>query len=147
MKKTFILLTATMLISAPALADEFGSRFGNTSPYALNNTLDNAKRDMQGIGLEDLNDASGLNQITPASGEEDDDYSDKDPEDEDVEDGEKETEADINEDPAGQHESEEYQENEDADADDDIADIEMPVEEIVSEDENGDSTDNADDAL
>ena len=55
---------AALIISAPAMADEFGSRFGNTSPYALQNTFDTAKEDMAGIGPEDLND------ISPAAGDE-----------------------------------------------------------------------------
>ena len=48
--------------AAPVMADEFGSRFGNSSPYALQNTFDKAQQDTEGFGLDDLLD------IEPAAG-------------------------------------------------------------------------------
>lgn len=65
----FILLGAIWAISSNfvlditiAHADGFGSRFGDTSPYALNNGFGKALDDSKGIGLEDLA------KISPAAG-------------------------------------------------------------------------------
>lgn len=64
MRLLSILLTASFL-SVPALAaDEFGQRFGNNTPYALNNDIDSAVSDTAGFDMGDLND------ISPASGDE-----------------------------------------------------------------------------
>lgn len=65
MKKTLALLSFTLLAGccSDAFADEFGSRFGSSSPYALQNTLGKATDSLNGIGAEDLN------TITPAAGD------------------------------------------------------------------------------
>lgn len=66
----FIALTGFVLLagccSDALAADEFGSRFGSSSPYALQNTIGNAAKDVSGMGPEDLN------TITPAAGAESD---------------------------------------------------------------------------
>jgi hypothetical protein len=69
MKKIVALLSFALLAGccSDALADEFGSRFGTSSPYALQNTLGKATDNLNGIGLEDLN------TITPSSGSPDED--------------------------------------------------------------------------
>lgn len=69
MKKVFALLSL-LLVSACCTdafaADEFGSRFGNSSPYALGNTMGKASDNVNGMGLDDLN------TIAPAAGDEQD---------------------------------------------------------------------------
>lgn len=68
MNKILTLALATTILSVPALAaDEFGSRFGENSPYALDNTVGDAVADTDGIDMNDIND---LNAIAPAAGDE-----------------------------------------------------------------------------
>lgn len=64
MKFTGLLCGLAMLAtgSSAALADSFGPRFGQSSPYALQNTFDRAQRDSMGFGADDLND------LAPAAG-------------------------------------------------------------------------------
>lgn len=66
----YLIATAGLVLlsgcCSDALADEFGARFGNSSPYALNNTLGNATNNVSGMGPEDLN------IIAPAAGAETD---------------------------------------------------------------------------
>ena len=71
MKKILTLALATTILSASAMAaDEFGSRFGESSPYALDNTVDDAIADTNGFDMNDIND---LNAIAPAAGDEETD--------------------------------------------------------------------------
>ena len=66
MTKYVSLLSAAafLTLSAPSVqADDFGNRFGNTAPYALNNGFGKAMDDQQGIGAEDLN------RMEPAAGD------------------------------------------------------------------------------
>lgn len=67
--KKILLVTTALIISTPAYATEdgFGNRFGNSTPYALDNTVNNALDDSQGLGVEDIND---LINIEPAAGDE-----------------------------------------------------------------------------
>ncbi|MCD8497566.1 MAG: hypothetical protein LRZ85_05470 [Alphaproteobacteria bacterium] len=67
MKKSFAILSFLVLAgccSDALAADEFGSRFGNASPYALGNTMGKASDSASGMGMDDLN------TITPAAGDE-----------------------------------------------------------------------------
>lgn len=64
MKKLTLILAASFLATPALAADEFGSRFGDTTPYALNNGVEAAVADASGIDMSDLND------ITPAAGDE-----------------------------------------------------------------------------
>ncbi|MFP4314465.1 MAG: hypothetical protein ACLFR0_09100, partial [Alphaproteobacteria bacterium] len=57
-----LLMTATFFVTPALAVDEFGQRFGNNTPYALENDIGNALRDTSGFDLDDLND------IAPASG-------------------------------------------------------------------------------
>lgn len=64
MNKLTLILAASFLATPALAADEFGSRFGDTTPYALNNGVEAAVADASGIDMSDLND------ITPAAGDE-----------------------------------------------------------------------------
>lgn len=85
MKKIFAVLSFLFLAgccSDALAADEFGSRFGNSSPYALGNTLGKASDSAGTMGMDDLNTVTpaaqlpspnpeaDLNAITPAAGAE-----------------------------------------------------------------------------
>jgi len=64
--KNLILIIALSALASPVIAaDNFGNRFGNSSPYALENNVGNAIADTQGFDTDDLND---LNAISPAAG-------------------------------------------------------------------------------
>jgi hypothetical protein len=68
MKKLLFITTALMIASPVVYAEDgFGKRFGNSTPYALDNNVNNALDDTQDIGIEDIND---LVNIAPAAGEE-----------------------------------------------------------------------------
>lgn len=67
MKKALSVLSFLLLAgccSDAFAADEFGSRFGDSSPYALGNTMGKATDSTAGIGMDDLN------TIAPAAGPE-----------------------------------------------------------------------------
>lgn len=108
--RLFTLLLSATFISAPALAmDEFGSRFGNNSPYALDNDLDSALEDVAGFDIDDLND------ISPASGNGDDEHAHDDASDHD-------SEEDVHDDEADEQDAEDDHDDEDHDHDDDEED-------------------------
>ena len=105
------LMIATTVLAAPAIAaDEFGSRFGNSSPYALDNTVGDAINDTAGLDINDINDVAN---IEPAAGDEDIAEADKEEAgEENVDKTEEDVVKDVHDDHSGdEHAHEEHGEH------------------------------------